>query len=181
MINKDTKFFIKCEHPDCELEGAYRAPKNRDLKEYYRFCLKHISSYNKSWNYYNGMSIDEIEAENKGDETWHAKTWKFGVSLSSLAKEGKLKDPFEIYEKYMAGKKTANPTKVKVVNSLTKKERDSIKIFDIKYPFTENELKVKYKILVKKHHPDANKGSKESEEKFKSISVAYSILKKLET
>ena len=85
MIKEQKKFFRKCDHPDCELEGEYRAPKNRNLTEYYWFCLKHVSEYNKAWNFYDGMSQEEIERENKLDETWHSPSWKFGINLENLA------------------------------------------------------------------------------------------------
>lgn len=172
---KDNKFTRKCDHPDCEKAGEYRAPKNRNLDDYYWFCLEHVSEYNKSWNYYEGMSIEEIEAENKRDETWQAQTWKFGISLDKAFKAGKLDDPFEIYQKYMKGG-TYKDTSKHPTSPLSKKEQDALRIFNLSYPFTKEELRKKYKILVKKHHPDLNAGSKEAEEKFKTISVAYSIL-----
>lgn len=173
---KETKFFRKCEHPNCEKEGEYRAPKNRSLSDYYWFCLEHVTAYNKSWNYYEGMSIEEIEAENKRDETWQSTTWKFGVSLDKLAKNGKLEDPFEIYSKYM--KRTGFSSSKSNLSPLTKKERDALNIFNLSYPFTKEELRKKYKVLVKKYHPDLNAGSKEAEERFKIISVSYTILLK---
>ena len=42
----------KCDHPGCNEPGEYRAPKDRRLKEYYWFCLKHVQEYNAKWNYY---------------------------------------------------------------------------------------------------------------------------------
>lgn len=173
---KDEKFIRKCDHPNCEKAGEYRAPKNRNLDDYYWFCLEHVSEYNKSWNFYEGMSIEEIEAENKRDETWQSQTWKFGISLDKLAKSGKLNDPFEIYSKYMKGAGYKRTSSSRIQNPLTKKEQEALTIFNLSYPFTKEELRTKYKKLVKKHHPDLNAGSKEAEEKFKVISVAYSIL-----
>ena len=41
---------------------------------------------------------------------------------------------------------------------------------------THAEIKAQYKVLVKKHHPDANGGSKASEEQFKRINQAYTYL-----
>lgn len=42
---------------------------------------------------------------------------------------------------------------------------------------TQPEIKSAYRKLARKHHPDANKGDKASEEKFKEISEAYEVLK----
>ncbi len=41
---------------------------------------------------------------------------------------------------------------------------------------TEAELKKAFRALALKHHPDRNTGSRESEEKFKEINEAYSVL-----
>ncbi|MBW3020016.1 molecular chaperone DnaJ [Candidatus Woesearchaeota archaeon] len=41
---------------------------------------------------------------------------------------------------------------------------------------TKEEIKKAYKTLAKKHHPDLNNHSKESEEKFKEINEAFSVL-----
>ena len=41
---------------------------------------------------------------------------------------------------------------------------------------TEEEIKKAYRKLAMKHHPDRNAGNKSSEEKFKKINEAYSIL-----
>src|SRR6187401_3549369 len=40
----------------------------------------------------------------------------------------------------------------------------------------QDEIKKAYRKLAQKHHPDANAGNKESEERFKEISGAYDVL-----
>ena len=181
MIKETKKIFRKCDYPGCECEGEYRAPKDRSLKEYYWFCLKHVSEYNKSWNFYNGMSQEEIERENKLDETWHSPSWKFGINLENLAKTGKLDDPFDIYNTYMrraGGTKNSSKNYGCIQPALTVKELEAVKFLEIKFPFNEIQLKKRYKILVKKHHPDLNGGSKQSEEIFKKVVESYKILLK---
>lgn len=42
---------------------------------------------------------------------------------------------------------------------------------------TDKEIKASYRKLARQHHPDANKGNKASEEKFKEINEAYEVLK----
>ena len=39
------------------------------------------------------------------------------------------------------------------------------------------ELKNRYKILARQHHPDTNGGDRASEERFKTINVAYTVLR----
>ena len=52
-----------------------------------------------------------------------------------------------------------------------------MKTLEIAPPFDLKTLKARYKALVKLHHPDANGGSRDAEEKFKTINHAYSVLK----
>ncbi|MBC8426186.1 DnaJ domain-containing protein [bacterium] len=40
-------------------------------------------------------------------------------------------------------------------------------------PVTAEDVKARYKKLVKLHHPDANGGDKAAEERFKQINLAY--------
>jgi curved DNA-binding protein CbpA len=44
-------------------------------------------------------------------------------------------------------------------------------------PVTMVELKAQYKSLVKIHHPDANGGDRDAEERLKLINDAYTTLK----
>lgn len=49
-------------------------------------------------------------------------------------------------------------------------------ILGIAQTATESEIKKAYRQLAKKYHPDANAGSKESEERFKEVAEAYKVL-----
>ena len=69
-----------CEHPGCTEIGEHRAPRSRErLGDYYWFCLEHVREYNKSWNYYAGMSDVEVEADLRRSTTWDRPTSRFGA------------------------------------------------------------------------------------------------------
>lgn len=55
--------------------------------------------------------------------------------------------------------------------------KDYYKILEISKNATDKEIKKSYRKLAVKYHPDKNKGSKDSEIKFKNISEAYQVLK----
>ncbi len=48
---------------------------------------------------------------------------------------------------------------------------------ELKYEAKWEEIQKKFKILVKKYHPDKNQGNKKFEDKLKKITLAYSQLK----
>lgn len=49
-------------------------------------------------------------------------------------------------------------------------------ILGVEQDATPKEIQTAFRTLAKLHHPDANGNSKESEEKFKTIAVAYEVL-----
>lgn len=54
--------------------------------------------------------------------------------------------------------------------------KDYYELLGVPRNATEAEIKKAYRTLALKYHPDRNTGSKESEEKFKEINEAYSVL-----
>ena len=52
----------------------------------------------------------------------------------------------------------------------------ALKRLGLSLPVNLDEIKKKYKKLVKIFHPDVNKGSRKAEEKFIEINEAYKIL-----
>ena len=80
-----------CESKDCKKTGNYKAPKSRsNLNEYYFFCLDHVTEYNKSWDFYKGLSVDEIELSMRKDTVWDRPSWPLKGNPSKVMDQ--LKD-----------------------------------------------------------------------------------------
>ena len=156
-----------CHIYDCIEAGVYKAPKSKnDLNEYNWFCLEHIREHNKKWDYFSGMESAEIEAFMHDAVTGHRPTW----SRESRLRENHISLQDKLYE-FMSGQKPIPPTP-----RIPAKIRKSLAIMELEYPYTTANLKRKYRVLVKKYHPDVNKHDKEAEEKFKKITIAYKLL-----
>ena len=56
-------------------------------------------------------------------------------------------------------------------------EKKSLTSLGLKQGATKDEIKARFKELVKLHHPDANGGDTRSEEKLREIIQAYNYLK----
>jgi hypothetical protein len=52
-----------CDMPGCQAHGEHRAPRDRSLKENYWFCFDHVKEYNAAWNFFSGMSDQEVEQQ----------------------------------------------------------------------------------------------------------------------
>ena len=160
-----------CDHPGCGQSGEYRAPQARDrLDSYYWFCLDHVRAYNAQWDYYAGMSSQQIESELRRDTTWQRPTWKLGVNGGKAAGY-KLHDAFGIMDE---GETEQGPAACHPRRSFH--EADAMRTLGVADPLTLGDLKTRYKELVKQFHPDANGGDRGAEEKFKIINSAYTLL-----
>lgn len=169
-----------CEAPGCAAAAEYRAPKSRsNLKEYRWFCLDHVREYNRSWNYFAGMSEAEIEVHIRRDTTWDRPTWPAGnwTKREWDIRNRVFQDFFDA-DPARAGAEDArqrhmDPEETRLARAAIK----ALAVLDLDPPVTIVEIKARYKELVKRHHPDRHGGDKAAEEMLKRINVAYHVLK----
>ena len=165
-----------CAWPGCSASGNYPAPHSpRDLRRFIWFCLEHIREYNKSWNYFAGMNEHEIEAHRRADTTWHRPSWRFGTA--GIDETSRFRDPFGFFKSGEAG---ANPNPGDAGHAHaghgSGKGGRMMAVLDLEAGFTLEELKRRYKTLVKRHHPDLHGGDRAAEERLKQINEAYTYL-----
>lgn len=172
-----------CEWPGCCEEGGFPAPRSRTaLRDYRWFCLTHVRHYNASWNYYAGMTAEQIEAHIRADTTWRRPSWPLGNKARRPGEHGfdwsQINDPLGLVEdpELFGTRERERATKTQR-NNLTAVQQQAVAVMEIAWPTTLEELRSRYKMLVKRHHPDTNQGDREAEERLKAINLAYNTLK----
>ena len=159
----------KCEHPGCTKSGTCRAPKTRDLKEYWWFCKEHAAEYNKNWNYYANMTPDEIDAE------WERET--FGIADRDRDNANKNEaDYVKFINDFISGRDTFDKMPAKKAVSST--IRSAFQTLDMPITASWREIGAKYRALAKKYHPDTAIHKESSTAEFTRITTAYETLKK---
>ncbi len=158
-----------CDHSGCDGKGEHRAPKSRgEAAEYYWFCLDHVRDYNKSWDYFSGMSQEEIEAFQKNAVFGDRPTWnhQMRTRLNEQILHSRLRQ-------FMQGGRDRGAD---IIPSIPEKLRKALLILDLEHPTDRQDIKARYKTLVKQYHPDVNQGDKAAEERFKLITASYQLL-----
>ena len=189
--NKIGNKIKKCSWENCELEGEYKAPKSKSqIRDYYYFCIEHVRIYNSSWNYYEGMSDQDVEKLVRSDSTWNIPTWPLGKHINNKPQfkesisfenikfsniKNDLNDPFNLLDDYSNNDFIVLNNKV---SKFSREEKIALRKLELDSSLTINDLKDRYKVLVKKYHPDVNGGNKNSEETLKQINSAYRLLLK---
>ncbi len=161
-----------CDEKDCLEPGYFQAPKSPDGKGWYYFCSNHIKTYNKRWNFFAGKNQKQIYDYQKNDFYQGRPTSPFTYGKSS-----KIKFEFEFFfdkENLQFNKrKHRKNCEPKINNSKLEK---ALNTFSLNNDFDEIKLKKRYKILVKKYHPDLNKNFLKKDNKIKEINKSYNIL-----
>ena len=159
--------------PGCGAPGEYRAPKSRtQLNEYWWFCLEHVRAYNAGWDFYKGMTPGQIEAQMRADTSWQRPSWPLGHVGGARLEEAVLRDPLRMMD--AGGLRGRGPGGgVEAPPEL----REPLATLGLGWPVAMDEVKTRYKELAKRHHPDANNGDRDAEERLKVINLAYATLR----
>ena len=170
-----------CDHAGCRAPASTRAPKSRDmLNEHYWFCQGHAAEYNRSWDFFAGMSEAEVRTEqerrNIGDRpTWQFKASRFAREAASFSRRAGTgqgyADPFGMF-----GAAPAPPPEPK--RHLGRLERSALADLDLDEAAESAAIRARYTELVKRCHPDANGGDRSAEARLQRVIKAYKTLQK---
>jgi len=190
--NQDRR--LRAEHPCCEWPGCsgaatHRAPKGRDReKEYWRFCLGHVREYNHSYNFFAGMSNDDIARYQKDAVVGHRPTWKMGMNggrPSTRSYSARFQpnldgadDPLNLFRHFGPGSDGAgSDQRQRETRVIRNAERRALDALGLDPGATTADIKLRFKMLVKRHHPDSNGGDRSTEDRLREIIQAYKYLK----
>jgi hypothetical protein len=169
-----------CDFQGCLTPAATRAPKSRDLPfDHYWFCQAHAAEYNRNWNFFAGMSENEIRARVEEDQaTGGRPTWSFksgARNREAAATRGVFRDPHGVFG---VGKTAEDAARAAWDRRLGKLERAALADLDLEPGVDGPAIRVRYLELVKRCHPDANGGDRSAENKLQRVIKAYKTLQK---
>ncbi len=167
-----------CQWHGCKEKGTHRAPKGRNTEnEYWQFCLAHVRQYNQSYNFFSGMSDAAVMAFQKDALTGHRPTWKMGTGKKTIKPDlsafGTGNDPFGLFGDGMRAEQQARAE----VRPIRNAERKALDKLGLDVGATPQQVKIRFKELVKQFHPDANGGDRSTEDRLVEVIQSYNYLK----
>ena len=123
------------------------------------------------------MSDDAVLKYQKDAITGHRPTWKMGTGNHPGPELGAdaARDPFNVFREFGArGRRPRRPSRR--APSATPSARRCTNSVSTSAP-TRPRSRRRFKMLVKRHHPDANNGDRATEDKLREIIQAYNYLK----
>lgn len=175
----------KCAHAGCHEAGEFRA-RNFYGKEgssngpgdYQLLCLEHIREFNAEYNWFAGMSQDEILAAQSPTYTWPNETRAFSASASVDAPP-KWQDFHDPLDAISARFRDRMPKQRADGHIMGTEDRRALKTLGLNEDADRRALRSRYSEMVRKYHPDRNGGNRAYEKALQDVIAAYTHLKSM--
>jgi len=171
-----------CDWSGCDQAGEFRAPGERspgfDGPGLYRwFCLDHIRAFNAGYDYFDGMTPDEIFAAQSPIHGWERETRAFSptAGIDGAPRWSDYADPLEAIA---ARARMRRPAERKDGRLVTPEERRALDVLGLSLDADRRELRTRYSQLVRKYHPDRNGGDRGFEARLQGVVEAYQLLRR---
>lgn len=172
-----------CDEPGCTALGEFRAPlldRARHAHEGprpHRFlCLDHVRAFNAGYNFFSGMSTEEIHEAQRPFAGWASEARAFNGTggADRPPKWADFADPLDaIGARFQRRQEEAR----KDGRALSEVDRRSLKVLGLATDVDRRGLRSRYAELVRRYHPDRNGGDRSHEKALQEVIAAYTQLK----
>jgi len=170
-----------CAHPGCREPGEFRAPglQRPDFDgpgDWRWLCLDHVREFNSGYNFFSGMSPDEIERAQTPFAGWERETRAF-ASTGGADRPPRWADFSDPLDAIGARFRDARPVERQDGRPLSGENRRDLKTLGLAPDATRKDLRQRYADLVRRYHPDRNGGDRSHEKALGEVIAAYTRLK----
>ena len=168
----------RCAVPGCTAPGEFKAPlqpANFDGPGAWRFlCLDHVREHNAKYNYFEGMSSEEISRAQSPLAGWERPSRRFAANgADPPPKWSDFSDPLEaISGRFRSIRERAKPSR------FSRSEQRALSVLGLGEDADRHALRQRYSTLVRRYHPDKNGGDRSHERRLGEVIDAYQTLKK---
>ena len=171
-----------CAEAGCDAPGEFRAPlldapvAGRDGPPPFRWlCLDHVRAFNSGYNFFNGMSPDEIHMAQRPYAGWERETRAFtGGGADRGPRWADFSDPLDAIAACFRREPAAERGDGKLLSG---QDRASLKVLGLNADANRSALRKRYAELVRKLHPDHNGGDRSHETALQNVIAAYQQLR----
>ncbi|MGK6318066.1 J domain-containing protein [Sphingomonas sp. DT-204] len=174
-----------CEEPGCDEPGEFRAPplegpgaRGEGPVRYRWLCLEHVRAFNARYNFFNGMTPEEIHEAQRPYAGWERETRAFATAGADRPPRwADFSDPLDAigarFRERMAAEKARADGK-----PLLPEDRAALRVLGLGVDADRKALRARYSELVRKFHPDRNGGDRTHEAALQKVVEAYQRLRK---
>jgi len=175
-----------CAHPGCTGQGEFRAPPEarsgapEGPPQWRWFCLDHIRAFNQGYNFFKGMSAEEIDEAQRPYSGWGAETRAFSSNAASGSlppRWGDFADPLDAISEGFKARMAERASRADG-KALSQEDRSALRTMGLGVDADRKALRTRYTQLVRRFHPDHNGGDRTHEKALQDVIAAYTHLRK---
>lgn len=175
-----------CSAPGCDEVGEFRAPGVRPPGfdgpgEYRWFCLEHIRAFNAGYDFFAGMTAEQIWHAQSPIAGWESSTRAFrpDAGIDSAPRWADFADPLEAISA-RARRRAADmaPQGRQDGRPVTPEERRALEVMSLGIDSDRRALRARYAEMVRRLHPDHNGGDRSHEAQLQRVVEAYQVLRR---
>jgi hypothetical protein len=172
-----------CAHPHCREAGEFRAPDPRGQAasangpgDYQYLCLDHVRQFNAGYNWFAGMTAEEISMAQSPVQFWPSETRAFRANgnVDSPPKWADFKDPLDAISTRF---RSRLPKERADGHFLSLEDRKALRTLGLSEDADRRALRSAYSAKVRAYHPDKNGGNRSYEKALQDVIAAYTHLK----
>jgi len=165
----------QCAVPGCAAPGEFKAPlqpANFDGPGAWRFlCLDHVREHNAKYNFFDGMSPEEIQEAQSPLAGWERTSRTFAANgADPPPRWSDFADPLDAIATRFG--------RVREPSRFNKAERQALSVLGLGEDADRHSLRQTYSTLVRRYHPDKNGGDRAHEARLTAVIEAYQLLRK---
>lgn len=170
----------RCHAPGCDDAAEFRAPGVREPSfdgpgDYRWFCLDHVRAFNADYDWFDGMSAEEILAAQRPYAGWERETRAFRptAGIDSAPRWADFADPLDA----IAYRARARRGEQGAGHQFSADERGALDVLGLAVDCDRRGLRLRYSELVRRYHPDRNGGDRSFEARLQRVVEAYQLLR----
>jgi hypothetical protein len=176
----------QCQAPGCDEPGQFRAPGPRapgfdGPGEWLWFCLDHVREFNARYNFFTGMSAEEIVAAQHPAAGWAnsstTRAFRADAGVGGAPRWADFADPLDAIGARAADIRQRAQGNVHAAR-FTRDEQAALATMDLSVDIDRAGLRRRYSELVRRYHPDRNGGDRRHEDRLTRVVEAYQLLRK---
>ena len=173
---------MACIVPGCPEPGEFRAPLTPGDFDgpgsWQYLCLEHVRAHNARYNYFVGMSMDQIEAAQSPIAGWERATRAFAtVGADRGPAWAEFVDPLDAIATRFRPENRRRGEQWGAAGRFSAAERHALGVLALTDDIDRTALRKRYSDLVRRYHPDRNGGDRGFEGQLGAVIEAYQLLK----
>ena len=174
----------ECEAEGCREPGEFRAPGSRPggfdgPGDWRWFCLDHVREFNAGYDWFEGMSPEEIFEAQSPIAGWRreARAFRADAGVDGVPRWADFDDPIDAIGA-RASEIRARAAGRRDYARFTPREREALGVMGLDPQADRTRLRKRYSELVRRYHPDRNGGDRSYESRLQRVVEAYQLLRK---